>query len=98
MTNEQTKRMQLCVQMVQNRLHAIETGQGPNTDGLTSRREQVNWEWCWLLAQLIPALPIEMQAEVQDCYETRECVWSEAYHREYYNHKKTSSPSLATLS
>jgi hypothetical protein len=95
MTNEQKKQTQHSIHVAQDALQRIVQGQDPHASKLGDRRDFADWELNYLLRNLIPALPADLRADVQACYDLREQVWSDDYREAYYAQQKTSPSCLA---
>jgi hypothetical protein len=96
MTNEQKQHATISIEVVQEQLQAIVSGQHERAQMLEKRRQYVDWQVCYLLAHLIPTLPRSIRAQVQACYDLREQAWSEEYAQAYYDAQKEASPTGLT--
>jgi hypothetical protein len=98
MTNEEKQQMLHNLAYEQRCLERIEAGQDPHAQTLSERSEQADWRLRFVLQDILPALPKEVRAGVQECLHINAHIWSLEYLQAYYAQQKTSSSSLPTQS
>jgi hypothetical protein len=100
MNNDEKRQVQSALEVAKENLQKIEAGQDyilATEIDLDERRQKADWQLCWLLHKIIPALPKDLRAEVQACHAANERVWSKEYQERYFLHKKKArSERLAT--
>ena len=99
MRNDQKRRAQTSIRIAQEELQQIASGcRNERTLDLSERREQADWQMCYLLRNLIETLPQNIGAQVQACSDLRNHLWSEEYRRTYYAAQEKASPSCLQAS